>query len=122
MAERLDHRLAHTAARALADVAMTDDLRSRLTGLPVLLRTSGIAATCAFLLSKADDAAYKTTATILLTEAGDAAGVDIPRGASGPEQLRRLTEFTEQQYLLAETRALLLATWLSRFARASKGA
>ncbi|MGH3908620.1 MAG: type III-B CRISPR module-associated protein Cmr5 [Pseudonocardiaceae bacterium] len=120
MAERLDHGLARAAADALRDRDVDSELRTRMRGLPALLQTSGLAATCAFLLSKAKSHqpadAYWLTAKTLLDEAAKAAGI-----APDPDprtMLDRLSRTTGRQYVIAETRAALLALWLSRLAQA----
>ncbi|MGH8922698.1 MAG: type III-B CRISPR module-associated protein Cmr5 [Actinomycetes bacterium] len=124
MAERVDHQLARAAADALRGQSMDPELRTRLRGLPAMLQTSGLAATCAFLLSRAKEQKeqkrsdpYWRTAKTLLDEAARAVGVtpatDDPRAT-----LDKLTQVTAQQYVLAETRAAMLALWLSRLAQA----
>jgi CRISPR/Cas system CMR-associated protein Cmr5 small subunit len=118
MARRVDQDLARAAATALRGRDVDDELRTRMRGLPALLQTSGLAATCAFLLSRAKerDDAYWRTAKTLLDEAATAVGVDPP--ADPRATLDKLTQVTEQQYVLAETRAAMLALWLSRLAQA----
>lgn len=120
MAERVDHGLARAAANALRDQVVTDELRTRMRGLPAMLQTSGLAATCAFLLSKAKvherTDAYWLTAKTLLDEAASAAGID-----PHPDPhvtLDALSQATGLQYVLAETRAAMLALWLSRLTQA----
>jgi CRISPR type III-B/RAMP module-associated protein Cmr5 len=125
MAERVDHGLARSAATALRGRVVDDELRTRMRGLPALLQTSGLAATCAFLLSKAKPPepgahkpadAYWLTAKTLLDEAAGAVGIDPD---SDPRvTLDKLTQATGQQYVMAETRAAMLALWLSRLAQA----
>ncbi|MFN2495999.1 MAG: type III-B CRISPR module-associated protein Cmr5 [Pseudonocardiaceae bacterium] len=118
MARRVDQDLARVAVDALRGRKVDDELRTRMRGLPALLQTSGLAATCAFLLSRAKerDDAYWCTAKTLLDEAATAVGVDP---ATDPRAtLDTLTGVTEQQYVLAETRAAMLALWLSRLAQA----
>lgn len=85
-----------------------------------MLQTSGLAATCAFLLSKAKvhdpKDAYWLTAKTLLDEAASAVGIQPepdPRA-----MLETITRTTGQQYVIAETRAAMLALWLSRLAQA----
>jgi CRISPR-associated protein Cmr5 len=127
MANRVDHDLARAAANALRGQTVDPVLRTRLRGLPAMLQTSGLAATCAFLLSKAKDPtakeapdAYRRTAKTLLDEAAQAAGLtpdDDPRIT-----LDRLSQATDRQYVIAETRAAMLALWLSRLGQAKAGA
>ncbi|MGH3977265.1 MAG: type III-B CRISPR module-associated protein Cmr5 [Pseudonocardiaceae bacterium] len=120
MAERVDHGLARAAATALRDQVVTPELRTRMRGLPAMLQTSGLAATCAFLLSKAKDHerkdAYWLTAKTLLDEAAEAAGIDPDPDPN--VTLDTLSQATGPQYVLAETRAAMLALWLSRLAQA----
>lgn len=120
MAERVDHGLARAAADALRGRDVDPDLRTRLRGLPAMLQTSGLAATCAFLLSKAKDHersdAYWLTAKTLLDEAAKAAGIDPEPDPT--VMLDALSRATGQQYVVAETRAAMLALWLSRLAQA----
>jgi CRISPR type III-B/RAMP module-associated protein Cmr5 len=120
MAERVDHGLARAAADALRNRVVDSELRTRLRGLPAMLQTSGLAATCAFLLSKAKDHdpkdAYWLTAKTLLDEAASAVGIQ-----PDPDpriMLETITRATGQQYVTAETRAAMLALWLSRLAQA----
>lgn len=120
MAERIDHGLARAAANALRDQVVTGELRTRMRGLPAMLQTSGLAATCAFLLAKADNHnrndAYWLTAKTLLDEAAKAAGID-PHPDPGVT-LDALSQATGLQYVLAETHAAMLALWLSRLTQA----
>lgn len=113
--------MARAAAAALRGVTVDAELRSRLVGLPVMLRTSGMTATCAFLLSKGADApAYRVAATALLAEAARTLGDDPDDAADDPvAMLERVATLPPQQYLTVELRVGALATWLSRFARAS---
>jgi CRISPR type III-B/RAMP module-associated protein Cmr5 len=120
MPERIDQGLARAAAEALRDQVVHDELRTRLRGLPAMLQTSGLAATCAFLLAKAKDHnrtdAYWLTAKTLLDEAAGAVGID-----PNPDPnvtLDTLSRATGLQYVMAETRAAMLALWLSRLAQA----
>lgn len=120
MAERVDHGLARVAANALWDQDIDPELRSRLRGLPALLQTSGLAPTCAFLLSKGKvpgpQNGYWLTAKTLLDEAVTAAG--LGKDPAPIRMLDTLSRATESQYLIAETRAAMLAIWLSRLAQA----
>ncbi|MGH3937596.1 MAG: type III-B CRISPR module-associated protein Cmr5 [Pseudonocardiaceae bacterium] len=119
MAERVDHGLARAAADALRDRFIDPELRTRMRGLPAMLQTSGLAATCAFLLSKASPErtdAYWLTAKTLLDEAAQAVGI-VP----SPDPNRTLDALSQadgQKYVVAETRAAMLALWLSRLAQA----
>lgn len=120
MAERLDHGLAAAAAKVLRDKVVDSELRTRMRGLPAMLQTSGLAATCAFLLSKAktheEKDAYWLTAKTLLDEA--ATEVGLTPDPDPNRTLDTLSQTTDQKYVMAETRAAMLALWLSRLAQA----
>lgn len=118
MMRRLDQHLAAAAAAVLRDsgIAATDnDLRSRMASLPALLQSSGLPATCAFLLAKAGRAEL-VAAQALLGEAADVVGLNRNRGAG--ELLDALAGVDEHLLAIAEQRAALLGTWLSRLATA----
>jgi CRISPR type III-B/RAMP module-associated protein Cmr5 len=123
MANRVDHDLARAAANALRNQVIDPVLRTRLRGLPAMLQTSGLAATCAFLLSKAKDReppdAYRLAAKTLLDEAAKAAGI-VP-DQDPRHTLDLLSQATDRQYVIAEARAAMLALWLSRLAQAKAG-
>ncbi len=53
---RIDQGMAADAARALREVTVTRELRTRYRQLRVMLHTAGLAATYAFIASKAGDA------------------------------------------------------------------
>ncbi|MGH3842088.1 MAG: type III-B CRISPR module-associated protein Cmr5 [Pseudonocardiaceae bacterium] len=120
MPDRIDQGLARVAATMLRDQHVKPDLRTRMRGLPALLQTSGLAATCAFLLSKAKKHdrtdAYWLTAKTLLDDAADAVGIS-PDGDPNVT-LEALSRATGAQYVVAETRASMLAMWLSRLTQA----
>jgi len=121
MAERVDQGLARVAAAALRDRVVDSELRTRMRGLPAMLQTSGLAATCAFLLSKDSDHdrkdAYWLTAKTLLDEAAKAVGI-VPDPEDPNRTLDALSHADSQKYVVAETRAAMLALWLSRLAQA----
>ena len=117
---RLDQDLARKAAQSLP-TKVDPELRTRMRGLPVMIQTSGLAATAAFLLSRAeaknDKDAYWRTADLILTDAAEAAGITVP--SKQPEKaLAEVVKADPARYELAETRARLLAIWLSRLAQA----
>jgi len=121
VAERVDHGLARAAANALRNQVVNAELRTRMRGLPAMLQTSGLAATCAFLLAKAKNHdrtdAYWVAAKTLLDEAAQAAGIESD--PTDPNRtLDAVSQATGSQYVLAETRAAMLALWLSRLAQA----
>jgi len=117
---RLDQLLARKAAQLL-DGKVDPELRTRMRSLPVMIQTNGLAATVAFLLSrrKAKDGkdAYHRAARLILDDAVEAAGITVK--SRDPERmLADLAEATPAKYMLAETRAQLLAIWLARLAQA----
>lgn len=119
MADRLDQLLAVRAAEVLpAEVSPV--LRTRMRGLPVLVHTSGLAATCAFLLSRSERPEmtdpYYHAAMAMLTTAAEAAR--LPVGKDPHVLLDSLVRARGHQYLMGETRARELALWLSRLAQA----
>lgn len=120
MSIRVDQQLATTAAAALGGRRVDKEIRTRLRGLPVLLQTSGLAATCAFLLAKADRQddrdPYWATAKILINDAADQVGLAADNDPR--RRLELLSAADGQQYLIAETRASMLAMWLARLAEA----
>jgi CRISPR type III-B/RAMP module-associated protein Cmr5 len=117
---RLDQELARKAAELLGDT-VKPDLRTRMRSLPVMIQTSGLAATVAFLLSRAkgDDREnpYWRTAELILSDAAATAGIQIAAGTP-KSSLKTVADASPAQYVLAETRAIQLAIWLSRLADA----
>ncbi|MGH3623229.1 MAG: type III-B CRISPR module-associated protein Cmr5 [Sciscionella sp.] len=120
-APRLDRGLAMAAARALDPVVRKDD-RSVLRAIPVMIHTSGLAAACAYLLSRAkgdrNDRFYRATKAIL-TEAALAVGA-IDHAAVDTVDAARLLDIVvnHESYALAERRARAFAVWLARIAEA----
>jgi CRISPR/Cas system CMR-associated protein Cmr5 small subunit len=92
-----------------------------MRSLPVMIHTSGLAATAAFLLSRAKTETpndpYWCTATLILDDAAAQAGIAHQPGMP-KETLRAVAEAGDDRYLIAEARARLLAGWLSRLAQA----
>jgi len=120
VADRVDQLLAVTAAEVLAG-EVTKELRTRMRGLPVMIHTSGLAATCAFLLARADKKhpdrdPYYRTAVALITQSAGAAGLTVD--ADPHAALTTIARADGHRYRLAETRARELAMWLSRLAQA----
>lgn len=119
MAERIDQKLAVAAAEVLP-AEVNKELRTRMRGLPVMIHTSGLAATCAFLLSRAAKPEladpYYATAMAMLKAGADAAREPVDDDPN--VTLTRLAAAPGHKYLLAETRARELALWLSRLAQA----
>ncbi|MFC0438060.1 type III-B CRISPR module-associated protein Cmr5 [Kutzneria buriramensis] len=124
-ATRIDHELAKVAAKTVPGT-VSDDLRTRYAGLPHMIMASGLAASVAFLLAKAestaggiDGPAYREAATTLLDDAADCAG--IPRGEHPNATLTNIANADHHRYLIAESRARMLAVWLARIANARRG-
>lgn len=115
---RLDQHLATAAAEALRESGLdpsNDQLRSRMSSLPALLQSSGLTATCAFLLAKAKREDL-VAAKALLAEAAQVVG--LAPELEPAELLEGLFGVAEHQLGVAEQRAALLAMWLSRLANA----
>ncbi len=128
---RIDQGMAAAAADALpADVDR--ELRTRYRQLRVMLHTAGLAATYAFIASKAKDAdpagqrrpdrlatAYRTAGEAIrkrLAERSMFPGGAEPRDAR--EVLTALGAMSQVEYARASTEAATLMGWLSRLADA----
>lgn len=115
---RLDLHLAAAAAQVLREsgIAPSDnDLRSRMASLPALLQSSGLPATCAFLLAKGKPHDV-VAATALLQEAASVARLD--RDQAPDALLEALTGVEEHLLAVGEHRAAMLGMWLARLAAA----
>ena len=120
MTTRLDRQLAATAAEVLPDRVGSDDLRV-YRAVPVLIHTSGLGATCAYLLARAKgvaDHAFTRAARALLADAMTIAERPVGHDKTALELLDALIEFDDHRYVLAERRAQLFAVWLARIAAA----
>jgi hypothetical protein len=117
---RLDQALARKAAQLL-DGGVDAELRTRMRALPIMVQTSGLAATAAFLLArrKTKDGTdpYGRTARLILNDAAEAAGIE-PRSDDPERLLAQVAGASPAKYLLAESRARQLAIWLARLAQA----
>lgn len=124
---RLDRQLAVSAARALPD-EISKDYLSTLRALPVMLHTSGLAATCAYLLSRAgsngsgggDKARYLNAVQAVLRDAAEFVGV--PSLERPPLRLLDDLVANDATYRMAERRARQFAVWLARLAAARHAA
>ncbi|MGL4305102.1 MAG: type III-B CRISPR module-associated protein Cmr5 [Mycobacteriaceae bacterium] len=114
---RLDSNLAAAASNALGQ-EVNSVLRTRLRALPASIQTSGLAASCAFLLSKKDKEEYVRVATIVLKDACEQAGIQYKAGADGNGLLGSLIGAERQQQRVAEARAKMFCQWLSKIADA----
>jgi CRISPR/Cas system CMR-associated protein Cmr5 small subunit len=122
---RIDQGLAVAAVNALP-AEVTGDLRTRYRQLRIMLHSAGLAASYAFIASKAGDpeeggiaGAYGAVAEAiqkrlaglgLLTGSGDRLGAR--------DVLRQLGEMSPVDYARASTEAAALVSWLSRLASA----
>jgi CRISPR-associated protein Cmr5 len=111
--DRIDQQLAAGAANALPD-QIDKTMHTRMRQLPTMVHTNGLAATCAFLLSK--DEPYQQTAEKLLNDVLQFAG--IPLGRTPNHSLTTLANADPGKYQVAEARARSFAMWLSRIASA----
>lgn len=124
---RVDRGLAVAAAEALP-ATIEGDYLTVLKGLPVLVQTSGLAATAAYLLSRAgappadgsEDKGkrYREAATALLADAAEFVGL-AGDGAPVP-LLDAVSRLDESRYRIAERRARAFAVWLARLGAARR--
>lgn len=115
---RIDQGMAARAAGILGTDPVDKELRTVLRGLPVMIRTNGLAMTCAYLLSRSAKRGdrYWRAATALLDETATVAGL-IP-DPKPVVTLNAIAELDGQRYLLAESHGRLLSGWLARLADA----
>lgn len=122
---RFDQAMARAAAGMLPPV-VTGTLRTRYRQLPVMLRTSGLAATLAYLVGKTDEKelgiAYGLVASGIRKHLTDHHIVG-PAPAGTPLQanmwlLTKLGELPTAGYARAAAQVEALAGWLSRLADA----
>jgi CRISPR/Cas system CMR-associated protein Cmr5 small subunit len=122
--QRIDQDMAVIAARALPDgFAVSAELRTRYRQLRVMLHSAGLAATYAFMVSKANpdpgaDALARAYAAAerAIRERIFPAG-NVPRNAS--EVFTRLGEMSAMDYARASAEAAAFTGWLSRLADAA---
>ncbi|MGV9678544.1 type III-B CRISPR module-associated protein Cmr5 [Nocardia sp. NPDC003482] len=120
---RVDQLVAVHAARALAPLEITDTVASICSRLAPMIMRNGLAATGAYLLARAnsttsrDGTAYRRVAAALLTDAATHAA--IPADPDTPHRtLDDIAATSGHQYLIAEARARVFASWLARLATA----
>lgn len=122
---RFDQHMASKAAGMLP-AKVDNELRTRYRQLPVMLRTSGLAATLAYLVGKTDGSklgqAYHQLATGIR---GHLSGRRLVPQARTPDALKanmelltQLGELTTAEYARAAAEVEALAGWLSRLADA----
>lgn len=115
---RLDQSMAVEASRAVPD-PVSDQVRTRLRQLPVMLQTSGLAATLAFLYAKSGDMkplerAYRDVSQALTERVVAATG--LPAGTTTSALVRALGEMSAVDYQIAGAHARAFAGWMSRIA------
>jgi CRISPR/Cas system CMR-associated protein Cmr5 small subunit len=119
--QRIDQGMAVIAARVLPD-EVTGELRARFRQLRVMLNGAGLAATYAFLASKADSGprADNLGRAYAAAERGIRERIfpagDVPRNSR--EVLARLGTMSAVDYARASAEAAAFAGWLSRLADA----
>ncbi|HLI39925.1 MAG TPA: type III-B CRISPR module-associated protein Cmr5 [Streptosporangiaceae bacterium] len=130
---RIDQGMAAAAARALPqDLVVDKELRTRYRQLRVMLHTAGLAATYAFIASKAGDTDGGPDGSGRLAgayrQAGDAirgrlSDMELFPGGARPAGVRdvmaELGKMDPVQYARASAEAAALVGWLSRLADAA---
>jgi CRISPR/Cas system CMR-associated protein Cmr5 small subunit len=129
-AVRIDQGMAVAAARALPET-VSKELRTRYRQLRAMLHTAGLAATYAFIASKAGGADNGPGAQAEIARAYRAAGEGLrerlaglgllagdPRQMSVRDVMRQLGSMDPVQYARASAEAAAFAGWLSRLADA----
>lgn len=125
---RIDQGMAAAAAGALPEV-VDRELRTRYRQLRVMLHTAGLAATYAFIASKAKDpddsagpaeqtklaAAYQNAAKGIVSQLSFAAD---PERMSARDVMRELGNMDPVRYARASAEAAAFLGWLSRLADA----
>ncbi len=125
---RVDQAMAAGASRILEGVRVGPELRTRFRQLPVMVRTSGFAATYAYLVAKSDPdselgIAYGQAATGIREHLDTRNLLRIPAGAEPPAERNQLLvaalgSLSVTAYVRASAEVELLAGWLSRLADA----
>jgi CRISPR type III-B/RAMP module-associated protein Cmr5 len=119
-ARRIDQGMAAAAASILPPT-VTRELRTRYRQLPTMVRTAGLAATYAFLLSKHDDTtlgqAYRAV-TKGIREHLSRPGSVLPGVTTDQDVIGALAGLPASSYARASVEAEMLAGWLSRLAEA----
>jgi CRISPR/Cas system CMR-associated protein Cmr5 small subunit len=125
MTMRVDQGMARLAADMLYDVDISEELRTRYLQLPVMLRTSGLAATYAFLVAKSSDTsgigrAHQKVADGIRTHlTGTPPPLVHMQGTTNLALVRALAELSDPvAYTRATAEVEALAGWLKRLAEA----
>ena len=123
-ARRVDQAAAGIAYRILGET-VSPELRTRMRQLPMRLRGSGLAATYAFVLSKADsqgdelERAYHRLSERVAAHIGDQGLLSGTGRQMSPHQfLRALGEADVHDYARVSAEVEALSVWLSRLAEA----
>jgi CRISPR-associated protein Cmr5 len=119
-ARRIDQGMAAAAAGILPDT-VDDRLRTRYRQLPAMVRTAGLAATYAYLLSKQGDKtlgpAYRSVTTGIREHLSRPGGV-LTGVTADLDVVGALARLPASSYARASVEAEMLAGWLSRLAEA----
>lgn len=123
-ARRVDQAAAGIACRVLGK-EVSSELRTRMRQLPMQLRGSGLAATYAFVLSKADahggklEKAYYRLAERIASHVAERGLITETGRQMDPRQfLKALSEADVHDYARVSVEVETLAIWLSRLAEA----
>ena len=119
---RTDQDLAATAADLLPH-PVTKELRTRYRALPVMLHTSGLAATYAYVAAKANGdgalaEAYRKVARGIRDRLHSQCLLTSEQVTDDRTVLRALGELDTQTYMRAAAEVTALTTWMSRLADA----
>jgi CRISPR/Cas system CMR-associated protein Cmr5 small subunit len=124
---RVDQGMAAAAARALEPVTVNKELRTRYRQLRVMLHSAGLAATYAFIASKAGGGdgesaglagAYRAAATGIRTQLADTGLLPDAENMTVRDVMRELGAMDPVRYARASAEAAAFAGWLSRLADA----
>lgn len=117
--QRIDQHMAVRAAEMLPE-AIGPELRTRYRQLPVLLRSAGLAAAYAFVVSKGDDQDEIGRAYYAVAEGIRAHLVaqGLSAGDTPLQLLDNLARASADTYAYAAAEVRALAGWLSRLAEA----
>jgi CRISPR type III-B/RAMP module-associated protein Cmr5 len=126
---RVDQGMAAAAARALQSVTVNRELRTRYRQLRVMLHSAGLAATYAFIASKAgpDDGdgepaglagAYRAAAAGIRARLADTGLLPDAKDITVRDVMRELGDMDPVRYAQASAEAAAFAGWLSRLADA----
>ena len=119
---RVDQRMAAAAAKMLPD-EVKDALRTRYRQLPVQVRTSGLAATYAYLLGKSTEKnelgrAYRRVADGIRIHLTTHSRLVDAAADTNEKLLRALADLDTSAYARASAEVQALAGWVSRLAEA----